>query len=95
MHRQMADMMKAMGKGKGMFGKMAGMMGMPPGMPPGVPSYWMPYFQVADCDASNAKAQQLGASVLAGPQDIENTGRFVALKDPQGAVFALFQFKGA
>jgi signal recognition particle subunit SRP54 len=32
MHRQMADMMKAMGKGKGMFGKMAGMMGMPPGM---------------------------------------------------------------
>jgi signal recognition particle subunit SRP54 len=29
MHRQMADMMKAMGKGKGLFGKMAGMMGMP------------------------------------------------------------------
>ncbi|MCB1499986.1 MAG: signal recognition particle protein [Bauldia sp.] len=36
MHRQMADMMKAMGKGKGMFGKMGAMagMGMGGGMPP-------------------------------------------------------------
>jgi signal recognition particle subunit SRP54 len=29
MHRQMSDMMKAMGKGKGMFARMGGMMGMP------------------------------------------------------------------
>ena len=36
MHRQMADMMKAMGKGKGIFGKMAGMAGMP-GMGGGMP----------------------------------------------------------
>jgi signal recognition particle subunit SRP54 len=44
-HRDMADMMKAMGKNKGLMGKMAGMMGlggggmggaMPPGMPEGV-----------------------------------------------------------
>jgi len=38
MHRQMSDMMKAMGKGKGMFARMGGMMGMPGmgggGMPP-------------------------------------------------------------
>jgi len=34
MHRQMADMMKAMGKGKGMFGKMGAMAGMGGGMPP-------------------------------------------------------------
>jgi uncharacterized protein len=72
-----------------------GMMAMPPGMPPGVPSYWMPYFQVADCDASTAKAKELGAGALAGPQDIASTGRFAVLKDPQGAVFALFQFKSA
>ena len=31
MHRQMADMMKQMGKGKGMFGRMASMAGMPGG----------------------------------------------------------------
>ena len=29
MHRQMADMMKQMGRGKGMFARMGGMMGMP------------------------------------------------------------------
>ena len=33
MHRQMADMMKAMGKGKGLFGKMGAMAGMGGGMP--------------------------------------------------------------
>jgi len=33
MHRQMADMMKAMGKGKGLLGKMGGMAGMGGGMP--------------------------------------------------------------
>lgn len=32
MHRQMADMMKQMGKGKGLLGKMMGGMGMPGGM---------------------------------------------------------------
>jgi len=38
MHRQMADMMKAMGKGKGMFGKLGSMMGMGGGMPAGMPN---------------------------------------------------------
>ena len=37
MHRQMSDMMKAMGKGKGMFARMGGMMGMP-SMGGGMPS---------------------------------------------------------
>src|SRR5262245_16835108 len=38
-----------------------GMMDMPAQMPRSVPSYWMPYFQVVDCDGSVAKAKQLGA----------------------------------
>ena len=71
-----------------------GMLLMPPNMPPAVPSYWMPYFQVADCDASTAQSKQLGASVMVGPQDIEKTGRFTILTDPQGAMFAVFQFAG-
>lgn len=74
---------------------MVGMMAMPPGMPPEVPSYWMPYFQVADCDVSAAKATGLGGSVMIGPQDIPNTGRFAILKDPQDAMFAVFQLTGA
>ena len=69
-----------------------GMLPMPAQMPAAVPSYWMPYFQVADCDASTAKAKQLGATTMVGPQDIPKTGRFAILTDPQGAMFAVFTF---
>ena len=55
-----------------------------------VPPYWMPYFQVADCDASVEKAKQLGASIAVPPMDIPNTGRFSVIADPQGAMFAVF-----
>jgi predicted enzyme related to lactoylglutathione lyase len=72
-----------------------GMLPMPAQVPAGVPSYWMPYFQVADCDASAAKATQLGASVMVPPHDIPKTGRFAILTDPQGAMFAVFKFAGA
>ena len=60
-------------------------------MPAHIPSYWMPYFQVADIDASTAKAKQLGATLMVGPQQIPDAGRFALFADPQGAVFALFQ----
>lgn len=67
-----------------------GMTPMPAQVPAFVPSYWMPYFQVADCDASTAKAKSLGANTMVPPQDIPNAGRFSVQADPQGAVFALF-----
>jgi signal recognition particle subunit SRP54 len=38
MHRQMADMMKQMGRGKGMFARMGGMLGMPGGAGGGMPA---------------------------------------------------------
>jgi len=72
----------------------AGMMAMPANMPSGVPSYWMPYFQVADCDGSVAKARELGARLMVGPNDIPSTGRFAIVSDPQGAMFAVFKFAG-
>jgi hypothetical protein len=71
-----------------------GMMAMRPDMPAGMPSYWMPYFQVADCDGSTAKAKELGARVMVPPQDIPSTGRFAILQDPQGAMFAVFKLAG-
>jgi len=70
-----------------------GMMAKPKEMPAHIPSYWMPYFQVSGIDATTAKARNLGAHVMVGPQDIPNTGRFTVASDPQGAVFALFEFK--
>ncbi len=72
-----------------------GMMPMPPGMSPHVPSYWMPYFQVDNCDASTDRAKQHGAKVMMGPADIADAGRFTILQDPQGAVFAIFAAKRA
>ena len=69
-----------------------GMLPMNEHMPEHVPSYWMPYFQVADADAGLAKVKELGGSVMMGPTDIPKTGRFVIANDPQGAMFALFQF---
>ncbi len=72
-----------------------GMLKMPAEMPAGTPSYWMPYFQTTDCDASTAKAAGLGAKVMVPPRDIPKTGRFSILQDPQGAMFALFTFASA
>jgi uncharacterized protein len=65
----------------------------PADMPAEVPPFWGVYFAVADTDATVAKAQGLGASVLMGPADIE-PGRFAVLSDDVGAVFNVLQLKG-
>lgn len=56
-----------------------------------VPPNWLPYFAVADCDATAAKAKDLGGSVTVPPTDIPNVGPFAVLQDPQGAVFAIYR----
>jgi hypothetical protein len=58
-----------------------------------MPEVWMPYFAVADCDASTAKLKSLGGHVMKEPGDIPNVGRFSVVGDPQGAMFNLFQAK--
>jgi len=57
-------------------------------LPDGVPSHWGMYVQVPDADASLAKALELGATVIQGPDDTPY-GRLVALADPTGAMFKL------
>ncbi|HMD99160.1 MAG TPA: VOC family protein [Terriglobia bacterium] len=70
-----------------------GIGGLPPATQnnPNTPAHWMAHFLVSDCDATTAKAQQLGAAVYLTPMSIEGTGRMAILADPQGAVFAIFQ----
>lgn len=63
-----------------------GMMGLPA---PGVPAHWQPYFAVADLDGARARVGELGGEVLMGPMEVPG-GAFVAVRDPQGAVFSLF-----
>ncbi len=58
---------------------------------PRVPPHWLPYFMVSDCDAATAKARQLGAKIHLAPMTMEDVGRWAVVRDPQGAVFAIFQ----
>ncbi|WP_158581409.1 VOC family protein [Actinomadura spongiicola] len=50
--------------------------------------YWMPYFEVADCDDAAARAVALGATVQVAPTDVP-PGRFAILSDPRGARLGL------
>lgn len=53
---------------------------------------WLPYVHVADCDASVAKAQGLGAKqVVMAPHDIPGVGRIAILIDPLGAAIAMIK----
>jgi predicted enzyme related to lactoylglutathione lyase len=51
--------------------------------------HWLPYFEVVDCDATVAKATELGAQVLMGAETVEQVGRLSVLADPFGAFFAV------
>jgi predicted enzyme related to lactoylglutathione lyase len=59
------------------------------------PPTWLPYFSVADADATVARSKKLGAKEYMGPTDIPNVGRFAVLGDPQGATFAVIKPKPA
>jgi predicted enzyme related to lactoylglutathione lyase len=72
----------------------AGLMAQPPEHA-GVPSAWTVYFQVADADATVARAETIGGQPMTPTQDIPGIGRFAFLADPQGAAFALIQYAPA
>lgn len=55
----------------------------------GAPPHWMPYFLVADCDASAENAAELEGKVVVPPMDVPKVGRFAVLGDPQGAHFSV------
>ena len=57
----------------------------------GVPPHWLSYVLVEDADASANQATKLGGKVMMGPFDVGNVGRMTIVRDPTGAVFALFQ----
>jgi uncharacterized protein len=59
----------------------------------GVPPHWNLYVAVDNADAAAAKAQQLGAQVLAPAFDVMDHGRMAVLQDPTGATFQVWQPK--
>jgi predicted enzyme related to lactoylglutathione lyase len=56
----------------------------------GEPTHWLVYFTVESCDDAVAAVRAGGGSVIAGPLDTA-MGRVAAVRDPQGAPFAVFE----
>ncbi len=54
------------------------------------PPHFMTYIAVDDVDENARAAAEAGATIVRGPMDIPNVGRFCVIQDPAGAVFATF-----
>ncbi|MFF4547169.1 VOC family protein [Streptomyces sp. NPDC001406] len=62
------------------------------------PVAWNVSFAVADADAAARKVEEAGGTVVLGPMDVFDVGRFAVALDPTGAAFQLWQaraFPGA
>jgi predicted enzyme related to lactoylglutathione lyase len=59
----------------------------------GHPAFWNVYLAADDVDASAAKVVEAGGKVEAGPFDVMEHGRMVAIQDPTGARVSLWQAK--
>ncbi|MEV3920124.1 VOC family protein [Actinomadura coerulea] len=66
----------------------AGMVPLDESWPAHLEPHWTPYFWVSDCDATAARAAEMGALVHIPPTDIE-PGRFAVMTDPCGARLAV------
>ncbi len=60
----------------------------------GGPSLWLGHVLVEDVDAAVGRAQAGGGTVVVGPMDVPEVGRFAVIRDPQGAVVSAFQPQG-
>ena len=56
-----------------------------------LPAHWSSYVNVEDLDAVAKRAVELGASVVAEPFDVMDSGRMAVLRDPGGAHVHLWQ----
>jgi predicted enzyme related to lactoylglutathione lyase len=68
----------------------AGAMTTPAAVPDEVPAFWLAYFGVEDCDATVARIEELGGSILSPTiLQMEGVGRFAIVADPHGATFGV------
>lgn len=70
----------------------AGMMLRDGNVPDDVPLCWDPYVTVDDVDASAAKVEALGGTLVLPPTEIPNVGRFCVLRDPQDVSLNLIEY---
>lgn len=57
------------------------------------PAHIALYVSVDDVDASSKQAEELGGSIVFGPYDIPNVGRFAIVNDPTGAAISMITLK--
>jgi predicted enzyme related to lactoylglutathione lyase len=57
------------------------------------PPHWNSYIAVDDLDVATSGAKGLGASVIAEPFDVMDTGRMAVIQDTAGAVVSLWESK--
>jgi predicted enzyme related to lactoylglutathione lyase len=70
----------------------AGLSAQPPDMAAqGVPSMWNTYVNVDNLDATVARAEKAGATVLMPPMDVPDAGRMAFINDPSGAAVGMWQ----
>ncbi|MFH9475514.1 VOC family protein [Streptomyces anulatus] len=53
--------------------------------------HWLPYFAVADVDATVATAKRLGGTETLAAMDVPGVGKMANVADPFGAVFAVMR----
>jgi predicted enzyme related to lactoylglutathione lyase len=56
-----------------------------------LPPQWMLYFTVEDLDKCVEECNSNGGKIIAEAKDMGNYGRYCVIKDPAGAVCALFE----
>lgn len=59
----------------------------------GHPPFWMSYVSVDSVDKAAARAEELGAKILAPPFDVMDVGRMAIVQDPTKASLALWEAK--
>ncbi|HOI29070.1 MAG TPA: VOC family protein [Melioribacteraceae bacterium] len=58
-----------------------------------IPSQWLIYIIVEDLEKSIDSCNSLGGSVILGPKTSGDYGKYCIIRDPAGAVAALFEKK--
>lgn len=61
------------------------------GLNAAVPAAWLIYIMVADLDASISKCVAAGGEVVSAPRAMGGQGRYCVIREPAGAVAALFE----
>ena len=63
--------------------------------PPKTPPQWLAYVGVDDLEATTKRAKALGATVLQDVIEVGEYGSMSVIRDPTGAVIALWKAKAA